>query len=509
MINARKLRYSIGDEASSTFSSVIINMIRMFVVLTIVATSTSTNASRTSIGITTTEAFVVIPTITSSKRKLMKQQPKPQPHLESNIIHTSRTTSTGTKLYAIGTLVKKAKLNELQQYIQQNQPLPSRVMEYFQQIQDYQKQMQEQQVKYSPIPNQIGPLQQALTKRKGTLSVVAEYKRQSTPSKQSTEQSSTNSNGEFVTTTTSNIWDIDILSPIFREAGVTGMAVMADMKIGKCNYNDLQSVVNEQQRVRAANILPGPMYIINSDIIVDPLQIAQTAAIQSTTSTKSLTEHRKSEIAAIVLQYNIVVSSSSSDDNQDDVQLLIELLNAARAVQMEVIVTVTNELQAQNAIYAGASLLCIMAPTVSSALLPNALPNASTVRTSQKYTNNTFVDAQIACIDNIQYPEYNPKGNVCFLVHIPIKSDNTQWNEIEDVWYVRDTHLFQGIYVSDILYKGQIAASTTFTGSNDSVEHPGSIIKAMISKSSKLWGVVTTKSGRGEGAREYLGDILM
>jgi indole-3-glycerol phosphate synthase len=161
----------------------------------------------------------------------------------------------------------------------------------------------------------------------------------------------------------------------------------------------------------------------------------------------------------------------------------------------------------------GVSIINVMAPVVSDPILASATGStmstttaATTSSSTQLRTNNTFVDAQIACIENIQYPDYNQ--NVCFLAQIPVKSDNTQWNEIEDVWYLRDTHMFQGIYVSDVLYKGQVA-STTFTGSNDRMEHPGSIIKAMISKSSKVWGVVTTKSGRGEGAREYLGDIMM
>ena len=310
---------------------------------------------------------------------------------------------------------------------------------------------------------------------------------------------------------------------------MTGMAILADTKMGGCSYeHDLPFIVQEQDRIRKANVIPGPMYIINSDIIVDPLQVARTAAIRTSSST-SMNRHSnndhcsKSEIAAIVLQYNIVVTSTTStttttttpttalDDIDDDTTLLVELIQAARALDLEVIVTVTDTHQAQTAIDLGVSIICVMAPVVSDPILQSTTLStssslSSSADTKRLRTNNTFVDAQIACIEHLQYPEYNT--NVCFLAHIPVKSDNTQWNEIEDVWYIRDTHMFQGIYVSDILYKGQVA-STTFTGSNDSIEHPGSIIKAMISKSSKLWGVVTTRSGRGEGAREYLGDIMM
>ena len=241
-------------------------------------------------------------------------------------------------------------------------------------------------------------------------------------------------------------------------------------------------------------------------MIVDPIQIARTAAIRHSSSNhinkknNNPSDTPKSEIAAIVIQYSVVVTA-------DDTTLLVELIQSARALDMEVIVTVTDPQQAQTAVNLGVSIICVMAPVVvggdASSMEQPVSSTGTTTSTTKLRTNNTFVDAQIACIENIQYPDDNQ--NVCFLAHIPVKSDNTQWNEIEDVWYIRDTHMFQGIYVSDILYKGQVAS----TGSNDSMEHPGSIIKAMISKSSKLWGVVTTKSGRGEGAREYLGDIMM
>ena len=409
--------------------------------------------------------------------------------------------------------MKKAKLNELQQYIQQNQPLPSDVMECYQQIQKYRTELPSNKENISTSAGKIGPLQQALTKRKGTLSVIAEYKRPvtvtSSPISTTTTTTATAA-AATGSTTSSSIWDIDVLSPIFREAGVTGIAIMADAKMGGCNYeHDLPFCVQEQNRIRKSNVLPGPMYIVNSDVIVDPIQIARTAAIRHSTSNhnnkknNNPSDPQKSEIAAIVLQYSVVVTA-------DDTTLLVELIQSARALDMEVIVTVTDPQQAQTAVNLGVSIICVMAPVVvggdASSMEQPVSSTGTTTSTTKLRTNNTFVDAQIACIENIQYPDDNQ--NVCFLAHIPVKSDNTQWNEIEDVWYIRDTHMFQGIYVSDILYKGQVA-STTFTGSNDSMEHPGSIIKAMISKSSKLWGVVTTKSGRGEGAREYLGDIMM
>ena len=55
------------------------------------------------------------------------------------------------------------------------------------------------------------------------------------------------------------------------------------------------------------------------------------------------------------------------------------------------------------------------------------------------------------------------------------------------------------MWVSDCLFKGGA----------DETEHAGAVIKAMVAKTSLAFGSVKTKSGRGEGAREYLGDILM
>jgi indole-3-glycerol phosphate synthase len=356
--------------------------------------------------------------------------------------------STPTKhfppLYAIGALVKKSKLLEIQKM--KEQPLPSDVAEYYARIQEF--------ASPDELSSSVGPLQEALTKRKGTLTVIAEYKRRPQ-------------------------WDLELLSPLLRKAGATALAVLADARMGNCTYTHLRTLLEEQRRIRLGNLIPGPMFVVNSDVIVDSLQIAQTAAL-------ALSEVDR--VAAVVLQYSILVSSDNTDTT-----LLSELLQATRAVGIEAIVTVSNAQQAQTAIALGASILCTMAAPL------DAVPDSAATTTTMT-TNNTFVDAQVACIADVG-PQDRP---MCYLAHVPVKAEDSQWTEIEDVWYLRDTHMFQGIYVSDVLYQG--AASM---GSNDALEHPGSILQAMRSKSSRQWGVVTTQSGRGEGAREYLGDILM
>jgi indole-3-glycerol phosphate synthase len=70
--------------------------------------------------------------------------------------------------------------------------------------------------------------------------------------------------------------------------------------------------------------------------------------------------------------------------------------------------------------------------------------------------------------------------------------------EVEEAWTCRDKG-FKSAWISDALYKS----------GNSEVEHPGAIIKSMASKSSVRWASPVAKSGRGEGAIEYLGNILM
>ena len=76
--------------------------------------------------------------------------------------------------------------------------------------------------------------------------------------------------------------------------------------------------------------------------------------------------------------------------------------------------------------------------------------------------------------------------------------DDKEFQEIEEAWICRDKG-FNCVWVNDVLYKG----------GNDAQEHPGAIISSMKAKSSVKWASPKARSGKGEGAREYLGDIMM
>ena len=89
------------------------------------------------------------------------------------------------------------------------------------------------------------------------------------------------------------------------------------------------------------------------------------------------------------------------------------------------------------------------------------------------------------------------KPTITTIANINAKN-NKGLEEVEDAWACRDLG-FHCVWVGDVLYKS----------GNNEVEHPGAILKAMTAKSSLRWASPQAFSGRGEGATEYLGDILM
>ena len=82
--------------------------------------------------------------------------------------------------------------------------------------------------------------------------------------------------------------------------------------------------------------------------------------------------------------------------------------------------------------------------------------------------------------------------------NVNLANDNKALEEVEEAWVLRDQG-FTSVWVSDALYKS----------GNDPSEHSGAIIRAMCAKSSVKWASAKAMGGKGEGAREYLGDILM
>lgn len=356
-----------------------------------------------------------------------------------------------------------------------------------------------------------GPLQTALTKRRGTLTVLAEYKRKlaAASSSLSANTAATTNAGSSSASITTNSWDVEFLSPVFREFGAAAMAVLADPRLGQCSADDVARAVAEQTRGAATRPQPA-LPVVNSDILlltrasVAPGSSSQQEQQQCYYAHWQMAHSAALGAAAIVLHCDYLLmdssssSSSSSSTNeekeedpqslvlwQDNVSLLASLMRAAAAVQLECVVAVSSLAQAELALAAGAQILSVT--------------NGAGASVAEKK----------ACIPDEHWLTTN--SNICKIAHIstptPSSSSTDKSNsssnkslsdEIEQAWAIRDAG-FQCAWVSDALYK-LLDVST---------EHPGAIIQAMRNKASLKFASPQAKSGRGEGAREYLGDILM
>lgn len=355
------------------------------------------------------------------------------PSASQSMSTTRSSAATTTSLFAVSSLVRKAKESELRKALTDN-GIPDEVMEQYKIIQEA--------LKGDPadVPNEMGALQQSLTRRKGTITVIAEYKRKIADG----ANGYINVNdGDSEKEVASAINAPNLLSSEFREFGAAGIAVLADERMGGCSYQDLATFIEEQRR--AKNEVPGPVPVINSDVIVDEVQIAQSAAVGA---------------KAVVLDYELL----SGDED------VVKLSRAARAVNLEVIVAVRSKDEAQAAIDAVGGSFMI-----------------SVVGTSG-------VDEKVAVIDGLSISDDVTISTIANILH---RSDQGL-AEVEEAWKCRDKG-FNCAWVSDALYKA----------GNSMSEHPGAIIKSMAAKSSVRWASPVAKSGRGEGAKEYLGDILM
>lgn len=341
----------------------------------------------------------------------------------------TQTTSTSTSLFAIAALVKKAKKEALKQYVAQG--VPENVMEIYktmmQTVAETASSESSASATGSITPPSIGPLQQTLTRRKGTITVVAEFKRKM--------------ESGFLMSADNNMYlDSAVLGPLFRISGASAVAVLADENMGGCTYQDLQDFVNEQSR--ASTQVPGPLMVINNDVVIDELQIARSKSVG---------------VAAVV----VPMAMNGKEQTQ-------RLLHCCRAVDLECIVAVEAAQEAQDAVDIGATMISVV--------------------------NVDGIDEKVKVISDLNIPEGR---QVTVIANIIAKNDS-QWQEVEEAWALRDKG-FNCAWVGDALYKS----------GSDTVENPGAIIKAMKSKSSLKWASPKAYSGRGEGAKEYLGDILM
>merc|ERR1719491_2241980 len=145
-----------------------------------------------------------------------------------------------------------------------------------------------------------------------------------------------------------------------------------------------------------------------------------------------------------------------------------QFIKDARALGLEVFVNVGSAEEAQGAVDVGASLISVAGLNTA--------------------------ESKHSVIASLSVPEGR---SVCTVANILAK-DNKALEEVEEAWICRDKG-FNCVWVSDALYKS----------GNDPVEHPGAIISSMKAKSSVKYASPKARSGKGEGATEYLGDIMM
>lgn len=330
----------------------------------------------------------------------------------------STTGVTSTELNAIGVLARKAKENEVRQWCEAG--IDDSVMD----------KVKEMKANLPTLPSAAeadaagaGPVQKSLTKRKGTISIIAEYKK------------------TFIVEDgfADDVFAPELMSPVFREFGAKGVAVLADQRMGGCSYDDLVKVVEEQQTAKGE--MPEPVPVISSDLIVDEVQIARTAAAGAD---------------AVLINFSVAGERT---------ELFIK---CSRAVGIEAIIAVSTQEEAQAAIDAGARMISVVGVD--------------------------DVDEKVAVVTDLKIPD----GATVLTIATIIANDNKALEEVEEAWVCRDKG-FNAVWVSDCLFKI----------GNDPSEHAGAIIRGMAAKSSVKWASAKALGGKGEGAREYLGDILM
>lgn len=330
----------------------------------------------------------------------------------------------GTALNAIGVLARKAKEASLRKYAEAGIEDDVRAK-----VEEMKAALQSEGTTGESLQAWMaGPLQQALTKRKGTITVIAEYKRK-------LENSAIIDFDKF---------NPEILSPVFREFGASAVAVMADEAMGGATYDDVRDFANEQEGAKGD--MPGPLPVISNDLIVDELQLAQSAA---------------AGVSAVVVTMSAVGPERCA-----------ELKRCANALGLETIVAVSSAEEARDAVSSeiGATIISVV--------------------------GLDGFEAKCEVIAGLEISDDDSK-KVCTIANILAK-DNKALEEVEEAWILRDRG-FNAVWVSDALYKSGA----------DPTEHPGAIINSMKAKSSVKWASPKARSGKGEGAREYLGDIMM
>ena len=244
---------------------------------------------------------------------------------------------------------------------------------------------------------------------------------------------------------------LTIVSKEVRDSGAVALALNMDGMTGGCSPDDVRAAVTEQSV--AKNDFPGPLPVIWTDIVVAEVQLAQAASFGATAITldagNNLADLRQKALNVYGLEPLITVA-------KDD--------------------TMLDRLQG---------------------LLFAFDDEAATFLVTGFGTED--VDLAKDLVDLCS------SHKAAIVIRIEA-NDDQGLDEAELAWKFRDVGV-DAVWASDVLYKFGQFSGVLYAAAPDSIT---SVIKAMRSKASSTFArAAGAFSGKGEGAKEYLGDLLM
>ena len=248
--------------------------------------------------------------------------------------------------------------------------------------------------------------------------------------------------------------DATLVSDELRAAGANVFAINMESVAGGCEETDLQAAVREQQT--ALNDFPGPLPIVWMDAVVDEVQLARAAVFEC-----------------------------------EAVTLNLETLGVERCVELKGLA---------EAKY-GLEVLVVCAPRAAGAegLVPLLNQAITEVKASVLIVGGVSFDASAAAVKEVR------SDDLVLVARVDARDDQGL-EEAEEAWDLRDAG-YDAVWISDVLYKFGSFSGNLFASSPDTIT---SVVKAMKSKASTKFARASGAfSGKGEGAKEHLGDIMM
>lgn len=244
------------------------------------------------------------------------------------------------------------------------------------------------------------------------------------------------------------IKDAGILSRIYYEGGAGAISVLTDLEGFGGTLADLDRVVATQEKFRGN--YPSPCPVLRKDFVIDELQIAQAA----------------SHGASAVL---LIVAALGKDKTKD-------LLQATHDLGLDALVEVHDEEELQVALDVGAEIIGV--------------------------NNRNLRNFKVDLDTSFRLSKLMPDS--------VIKVAESGIADCKVAWKLRDAG-FSAVLVGESLvraFEGSTADSTSYTVGYNQAK---GLIKAFKSKGSIAYGNASSAAfyGKGEGAKERLGEIMM